>query len=45
MTMEQQSRKYKEIIIFLFNQFLKSKNPDDVAEEEISDDEYLPDVE
>ncbi|ENC3736687.1 TPA: hypothetical protein N3X51_005292 [Klebsiella pneumoniae] len=37
--MEKQSKKYKEIIIFLFNQFLNSQNPDDIADQEIEDED------
>jgi len=37
--LEKQSKKYKEIIIFLFNQFLNSQNPDDIADEEIEDED------
>lgn len=37
--LNEQSKKYKEIIIFLFNEFMKNKDPDDLADENIEDDE------
>ena len=39
LSLEKQSKKYKEIIIFLFNQFLNSQNPDDIADQEIEDED------
>lgn len=38
LSLSEQSEKYKQIITFLFNEFLKSKNPDDIADEEIEDE-------
>ena len=39
LNLNEQSKKYKEIIVFLFNQFLNSQNPDDIADENIEDEE------
>ncbi|MGL4482539.1 MAG: hypothetical protein ACRCTW_08445, partial [Lactococcus garvieae] len=36
--LNEQSKKYKEIIIFLFNEFMKNKDPDDIVDDNIDDE-------
>ena len=37
--LDEQSKKYKQIIIFLFNEFMKNKDPDDIVDDNIDDED------
>jgi hypothetical protein len=39
LTEKEKSLKYSELIIFLFNEYIKTKNQDEIIDEFIEDDE------
>lgn len=43
LSLDEQSKKYKQIIIFLFNEFMKNKDPDDIVDDNIDDEDNTDD--